>query len=637
MKKKTMLILGSIVFVLLLANLSIALESEPTETITYTASTETHCSCGICWIALYSDARNQKDENNIFKPYAEVTKLIYDNGKLKIKWNDTEAFDKEIDLETVIFTGDEQFEPKDFPDNMNYSIDIENKKFNYKYDLSFNLPANDLVIALDMNTDFDYEVFNDYVNVGPHKFGFSDAINENYTISIGTYINKADKEVIRINISRDWVADGFSVGDDVVIDPTIQLKEPNTEVLDDSWISLANPSTNYGSDSDMWINQSTKYAFLGFNITSILGYHEVIDASLNIYGLSSSSGTSYISEYDNQTWTEESITWNNYCSGCVGSILDSASTVTSEFKEYNVTTWVSDEFGNLNNKVSFFYNTTYISATSGYRTATKEYDVDTSRRPYLNITYISNIAPTIGLEVEPTDPSTYVNGAYYQFNITACDVDGYADLSEVIFEWNSANTTITDSVNINASCSEYYVVKSGLDAGNHNWKWYANDSESEWANVISDTWTLNKANPSFSSSVTTPITYGAASDYSASESNAGDTGCTYTLYRNGSSIDTGSSVGDTTVLGVSSYNYTYSTAGCTNYNVGSDYKALVVNKATPSFTTSVTTPINYGTASDYSGSESNAGDNDCTYTLYRNGSSIDTGSSVSDTSVLSGR
>ncbi|MCK5023466.1 MAG: hypothetical protein KAS04_04810, partial [Candidatus Aenigmarchaeota archaeon] len=112
-----------------------AAESEPTETITYTASTETYCSEGTCWIVSYSGSMFQPDENGIFKPYTDVTKLLYENGKLKIKWNDTETLDNEIDLETVIFSGGEQFEPQDFPDSMNYTIDIENLTHSYKYNI----------------------------------------------------------------------------------------------------------------------------------------------------------------------------------------------------------------------------------------------------------------------------------------------------------------------------------------------------------------------------------------------------------------------------------------------------------------------------------------------------------------------
>jgi len=84
--------------------------------------------------------------------------------------------------------------------------------------------------------------------------------------------------------------------------------------------------------------------------------------------------------------------------------------------------------------------------------------------------------------------------------------------------------------------------------------------------------------PVLTGTVTTPITYETASDYSGSESNNGDSDCSYILLRNGTQIAVGSSVSDTTVLGVGAYNYTYYTAGCTNYTSGKDEKILTVNK-----------------------------------------------------------
>jgi hypothetical protein len=141
-----------------------------------------------------------------------------------------------------------------------------------------------------------------------------------------------------------------------------------------------------------------------------------------------------------------------------------------------------------------------------------------------------------------------------------------------------------------------------------------------------NTLTINKVNPSFTTSVTSPINYRTASDYSGSESNSGDTDCTYALKRNGNQITTGSSVSDTTILGAGTYNYTYYTDGCANYNAGQDEKTLTVNKGTQTLTinSNVTSPITYPTPSDVNGTGCTFGSGygtDVTCTLYRGNSS----------------
>jgi hypothetical protein len=138
--------------------------------------------------------------------------------------------------------------------------------------------------------------------------------------------------------------------------------------------------------------------------------------------------------------------------------------------------------------------------------------------------------------------------------------------------------------------------------------------------------TINKAMPTFSTSVTTPITYGTASNYTGSESNSGDSDCIYYLLRNGIQLYNGSSVSDNAVLGAGNYNYTYYTSGCTNYTFGKDEKTLVVNKAIPigSLTSDKGWNVYVGTTVTIGYSESNSGDGDVTYKVWRDG--VDKGS-----------
>jgi len=91
-------------------------------------------------------------------------------------------------------------------------------------------------------------------------------------------------------------------------------------------------------------------------------------------------------------------------------------------------------------------------------------------------------------------------------------------------------------------------------------------------------------------------------------------------------------------LGAGTYSYYYWTYGnglSHRYGVSQTY-SYIVNRTTSSLTSSVTSSIPYGTPSDYSASESNDGDEDCVYVLTRDGITIDSGSSVSDNSILAG-
>ncbi|MBD3155695.1 MAG: hypothetical protein GF368_03500, partial [Candidatus Aenigmarchaeota archaeon] len=138
---------------------------------------------------------------------------------------------------------------------------------------------------------------------------------------------------------------------------------------------------------------------------------------------------------------------------------------------------------------------------------------------------------------------------------------------------------------------------------------------------------VDRAIPSFSTSVSSSLDYGNPSDYSGSESNSVDSDCTYELLRNGSSIDSGSSVSDTTNLAADAYNYTYYTSGCTNFTFGSDESFLTVNKVSSSISVDFlpSSSETYGTETT-STCSIDSGDSTATLTLFRNESQIIQGS-----------
>ena len=129
---------------------------------------------------------------------------------------------------------------------------------------------------------------------------------------------------------------------------------------------------------------------------------------------------------------------------------------------------------------------------------------------------------------------------------------------------------------------------------------------------------------------TSSITYGTPAGVSGNESNPEDGGVVYNLYRNGTEV----SNPDNAVLAVNFYHYIYNNTAGGNYsaNASLDNFNLTINKATPTGVITGTTPMANGTNADITGSESNTGDSDLVYLLYRN----DSLAVNPDTSILGG-
>lgn len=94
----------------------------------------------------------------------------------------------------------------------------------------------------------------------------------------------------------------------------------------------------------------------------------------------------------------------------------------------------------------------------------------------------------------------------------------------------------------------------------------------------------------------------------------------FTLYRNGTAIANDS----VQELGAGTYNFTVIRDDQANYSYFYDEELFGVEPISPEAGMSIagTTPIVYGTASDFEGTETNAGDGNCVYELYANDSSV---------------
>lgn len=490
---------------------------------TRTASTETTCLDGLCTKTLYSGSMFMQDVNEIYDYYPNVTKAIYDNGKLKIKWNNTESLDNEIDLETVVFTGGEQFEPQDFPDSMNYTIDIENLTYQYKYNISFNLPANDTVMALDINTDFDYELFDTYVVIGLHRFGFEDALEDNFNISIATYNNtKISKDIIRINITKNWTYFNISVNDSVVVDPTLNLD--GDTILDDSYVDSGYPDTTYGSASSLYFSNSTTNttrAYFKYNISAI---DASMDISLVQFRILHSEGTGqsfYIFHVYNQTWSEDTLTWNNQPCGvnftnstnCNLTYLDKSPGNVGHsftFEYYDVTNATLTDYNAGKDNSSYVV---LISPDTEYLHWTWE------TTSYLKIYYTESIYPTYS-DITINDTLIKVNESVLFSALWADDTE----LNYYWFSWNNSGSWVNESAVSMSGTSAWSNITQkvtstqGIEIG---WRIYVNDTSGNINVTDIQNFTVANTEPTVSGVVIDPTPAEVTDDLNCS---------TYTYY-----------------------------------------------------------------------------------------------------------
>ena len=304
------------------------------------------------------------------------------------------------------------------------------------------------------------------------------------------------------------------------------------------------------------------------------------------------------------------------------SLLDSITTITvspASPSVYNTAT----NFSCINNEslpVSMFINDVnkteennlMVTRAAGAYTIDCNFSEDATYSDSLAIEVpysITNASASVSIIVTPSSPINY--GTESNFTCKT-NISGLAATMLV----NGSNKDDENGVNVVRAVDSYNI--SCQFAGNDNYS---------SATSVEQAYTVNKTTPTLAVTVTTPIIYGAGAGYTAFESNSGDGGCIYALNRNGSEIAVGSSVSDNTVLAVGTYIYNYFTIGCANYTSGSDVKYLTVGKATLTGALASTAGWGYayGLPTTISLTETNTGDSDVTYVIYRDTTNIGTG------------
>jgi len=188
-----------------------------------------------------------------------------------------------------------------------------------------------------------------------------------------------------------------------------------------------------------------------------------------------------------------------------------------------------------------------------------------SRLQYLIIT--SAGTPTFS-DIKEQYPSPTYNYSRnsQQFNITWAWNSSSANLSAVMLEFDGMNYTATSNRSISESSAEfYYTVNNTLAAGTYIYKWYCNDTLGNMGETLNQMYAMGKANPSSSMTLSSnegwSVYEGTVIILSGSETNSGDSGCSYKLYLNGGEKTNPY----TQILPTGIYILNYSTSGCSNY------------------------------------------------------------------------
>ncbi len=232
---------------------------------------------------------------------------------------------------------------------------------------------------------------------------------------------------------------------------------------------------------------------------------------------------------------------------------------------------------------------------------------------------LDTTSPSItGFTEFPADPATYAVNQQYQFNATITD---NIALQTVRLEFNGTNYTAS-----NLAGNLWNVTLVNLPAGVFSYYWFANDTIGNVNATETGSYTINRAGGSIAlllNSTAGNLTLIYPSQVNASITSS--TGQTIQLLRNGTDITSDNAqFRNLSVLSLGIYNFTALALENQNYTQVSIQRFIDLQKGTPSGTLTITPSltVSYPTSTTTTGSESNFGDGDLAYTLYRNNVSV---------------
>jgi len=472
-------------------------------------------------------------------------------------------------------------------------------------------------------------------------FEYDDLLNNSFNITDFYLGNGSVIGVNNIRIMAIGITKGSSVfpdGYSVTVDPTVKIGV--SEGGGDAYVASGFPNTNFGNGITLEVKEGspTRRSYLLFNISAIPDNQVIDNATLCLYiydDVIAGAETIFANEVYNTEWCEGDggsdgspsceITWSNQPCGesfdnSSACNLTSESNITNDGNQDN--TW---QCWNVEDMVSRAYSSseeiamvlTTNDAGSADKFRSKEYS-NSSLWPYLNITYsLSDIfyPEFSNYQESPANGSYYSPGQFYQFNVTLNE----SNLYQIGIEFNGVNYSVSNVSDV------YIFNRTNLAAGTYYYYWWARDIVGNYNTSEIGYYTVSKASPSVSlllNSVADNLTLTYLQNLNASASTDGGT---LHLYRNDVSVDLENSLNK--VLGAGYYIYKANVTGNQNYTDSSGIILYAnITKANPAgnmlIVLTPSSTVDYGNQTSATASETNTGDSDLTYNLFRDGEGV---------------
>ena len=271
----------------------------------------------------------------------------------------------------------------------------------------------------------------------------------------------------------------------------LTLQEADSDNLGDSRVYGAFNNRNYGLSEELYVKWgSPKYnSYLKFNISAIPSGQIIDSSELCLYLFNDQAAQTISAYHVYNNWNEgsldnehcedscnviQNITWDNQLCGIdfdnsTNCNLTAESSISNDglqdgtWQCWDVNNMLNYEYDLNKGLVSIVLHTEDIGNADIFYS--KEYTIDTSLRPYLNITYhTANTAPIINLAL-PNEGDTYGYNTSIALNFSVFDAEDNIDSCWYNFN-NGINISIENCLNTSFDIAE----------GNHILNLYANDS-----------------------------------------------------------------------------------------------------------------------------------------------------------------
>ncbi len=259
-------------------------------------------------------------------------------------------------------------------------------------------------------------------------YDFSD-IQEPYASNVSHSIDTNNKIMYQRIVLGQMV-----IGTRIIIDPTIQIITPYTQILGDNSVCLETPNTVDATSTSLYLTDYASIAcrtYIRYNLSSIPAGTTINNATLFL-NINTVGTTANVSAYHdtNNTWVNNTLTWNKQSCptyGCNTTAESTNAAINSAgWKNLSVTNMVTSAYNSGYNNVSVFLKTPETGSNSLTAFRTMDYLLSVSH--YLNVTY--SPAPDIYTPAPISCTSTKSSAVFGNFWINSTCNAGVGNITD---------------------------------------------------------------------------------------------------------------------------------------------------------------------------------------------------------------